>query len=1007
MATELFEGGLYRDPADGKVYVIQNGAFRHIPNSDVLWTHYAAKVPQMQDIDEAWKLQQLPHASWAPPGAETTNTNTNSNTSTTPNTPVPHLPPPGSPTSNAPALPNGVYREKGNEKIFAVSNGIKHHIPNPDTYMEVFGVQDWQEVEPGALGGMPENGFDQFIRNPPPPKTGFNYSAKFSTSKGGIKDGEWRTPGNGWGAAGGPGGNGTNGNDVTPEGLNNGGFMSPTVIQTDPTPAFLKPLQGMLAQRFMDQMRGGVPGQGGAQNFGSSQIFSQLYGGQNNNPVSSGSREMFSFSNPARAAAAPDFSNFDPGRGGGGGGHTTPMDGWLPGFAEWMKNNPVGLNPPTGGATDAGNNWVPADNNWNLTPQSGGGASDPFNLPTWNGAYSAGLTGGQLDAMQGFSNLTQGSPIAQTINQIMRGGGNTQDLARAFSTNNMAGSQTLRGIMGGDIWQPPKPELSDVSASRGVFGDVMRTGGATPTDLSSVEGRLRAMLSGSPSFSNMGASNAMLDSAVNRANQLTDFSPATNVQNRIANMNVPRSNLEGSNLQVSSAIDRANQLTDFSTSDEIFRSVAGRDLGTSNRDVSSDFFRKIFGGQDVSPGTTNLLNLLTGQLNNSFNAGSYDTSELFNRGEEVFRSDLAREQARIREELSNLGIGPGDSDRLDVLSRNAGDSLARFKLGQEDIKRQSFEDRENRRLAGISAGTGLSQLTELPAQRMMALLPYLMSQEGQAFQEQLAGQDLKLRAGGALADTATRKGAERLSAAELGIRGAGQTAANAVIPFQEAIQSGQLNLAGANSIADVLRSQGSERLAGAQAGISAAGQRAANDQVGFQEATTARQQEMQQVAELARILQIPFDQAMQLTGARMQAAGADAQLAQLPFEQRMQIVRDIDNPQAQRALAAATTQAGMDEAAMGRGMDAEQMMAKRLLDMFSMGESARGVADTDIERRMGEFGRTQGAGLAQILAFMQSQPGLETSIGPSPGSQIGSVIGNLPWAEIIKIVTGK
>jgi hypothetical protein len=59
--------------------------------------------------------------------------------------------------------------------------------------------------------------------------------------------------------------------------------------------------------------------------------------------------------------------------------------------------------------------------------------------------------------------------------------------------------------------------------------------------------------------------------------------------------------------------------------------------------------------------------------------------------------------------------------------------------------------------------------------------------------------------------------------------------------------------------------------------------------------------------------------------------------------------------------------------------------------LFSLENQARGIADTDIQRRLQELSRTQGGLLDQIIALLGGTPPQETEFGPSPLSQFGDL----------------
>lgn len=94
-------------------------------------------------------------------------------------------------------------------------------------------------------------------------------------------------------------------------------------------------------------------------------------------------------------------------------------------------------------------------------------------------------------------------------------------------------------------------------------------------------------------------------------------------------------------------------------------------------------------------------------FNLASSAPSFDNTDFFQNQEQVFSRDLDRHLARIREESSALGLGPGSSDREVRLADAAGDALSRFRVGQLDQGRQSFEAAENRRLGSLQFVPGL------------------------------------------------------------------------------------------------------------------------------------------------------------------------------------------------------------------------------------------------------------------------------------------------------------
>lgn len=272
--------------------------------------------------------------------------------------------------------------------------------------------------------------------------------------------------------------------------------------------------------------------------------------------------------------------------------------------------------------------------------------SDPFNLQTWSGPYSAGLTQRQLDAMSGFDQLVRENPLTNTMRQAM--GGDMQTLAGLMGVQG-EGRDVLRSFMSGGM-RPEAPELSD-----------------------------------------LGGANATLQNALSQLNMRSNYNPVM------------------------------SQLQSL-----------------------------------MAPGSSSLMGQMMPFLNTALNAPRFDTTEMFRQAEQAFGSDLERQQAQLREEMSGLGLAPGSSDRADVIGRNAADAMARFRAQQQEVARQGFESAEARRLQALGLGQGMTQLG--------------------------------LQGAGLMADVAGRGTAEAQRAAQIGSGIAGQQAAFAQLPFQERME---------------------------------------------------------------------------------------------------------------------------------------------------------------------------------------------------------------------------
>jgi len=234
------------------------------------------------------------------------------------------------------------------------------------------------------------------------------------------------------------------------------------------------------------------------------------------------------------------------------------------------------------------------------------------------------------------------------------------------------------------------------------------------------------------------------------------------------------------------------------------------------------------------PGGTAFLDALLPQFLQSYGtalqAPRFDLTDTFGAGERVFQRDLEDQLANVREEFSGLGLGPGSTDRENRLLQTAGDSTARFRLGQLGQARESFENAEGRRINALGVGPGAANVLDAPFNRQLQALPFLQNREQQA----------------------------------------------------------------TNNFFDV--------------------------------ANPAQQQMMQALSQLPGFSNLPFDQGQQT---------------------------------------------------------------------FLMNEMARITADTDLQRRLGEFQRTQGGLLDQIIGLLGGIPPQNTGFGPSPFSQIGSLVGGI------------
>lgn len=73
----------------------------------------------------------------------------------------------------------------------------------------------------------------------------------------------------------------------------------------------------------------------------------------------------------------------------------------------------------------------------------------------------------------------------------------------------------------------------------------------------------------------------------------------------------------------------------------------------------------------------------------------------------------------------------------------------------------------------------------------------------------------------------------------------------------------------------------------------------------------------------------------------------------------------------------------------------EQLPFDRAMQQYSLNEASRQVADVDAQRRAAEFARTQGSGIQDVLSVLSGVPRQNTTVGPSPLSQISQFAGPL------------
>ncbi len=269
-----------------------------------------------------------------------------------------------------------------------------------------------------------------------------------------------------------------------------------------------------------------------------------------------------------------------------------------------------------------------------------------------------------------------------------------------------------------------------------------------------------------------------------------------------------------------------------------------------------------------------LMQTLLPSLEKATAADRFDLSDTFKQGEAVFKSDLEQQMADIKAESSALGLGAGSSDRNRRLLETAGKETSRFRLGQQDIARESFEDAESRRIAAINAGGAVSGAVGRPAETLASIVPAALQEGGAGadfdLQKLLGGLDPSIRAA-------------------LGVGGLEQAGAASALPT--AFQAG---LSGDQMTTDKLLAMLNPSLEGGQ------------------------------------------------VGARFDLAG------------RGQQSRDLSS-------------------------------------LFGMGTTNRNFGESEIDRLMAEFGRTQTGGFDLLARLMAATPESTTAFGPSTVSQLANL----------------
>jgi hypothetical protein len=569
-----------------------------------------------------------------------------------------------------------------------------------------------------------------------------------------------------------------------------------------------------------------------------------------------------------------------------------------------------------------------------------------------------------------------------------------------------------------------------------------------------------------------------------------DFSTIDAAINAIR-QGVPTSDVSGIQRGISGLFGALPMLSGVDTGD--FRALAGAALGRpiprTGGGLSDLFLQSLYlGGGAQSPLTARLAQQGLGGLERALEAPSFDQTKMFESAREAFEGDLEEQLARIKEETSGLGLGPGSSDRAERLARTAARETARFETGLQQMAQQAFESAQQRRLGALGQVPGLAQVTETPLERMTRLVPTLIGKEQIPFQESFAlrGQELgfapQLLAAAELPTRLRLQGAQQqaqllpqalqaaqipfqqesflrgqnISAlpallqrgalpAELGLRGAAQQAQTAMqalqalqVPFQQEaalrgqdisaipamLQRGalpaQLGLQGAAQQAsllpmalDIARTPFTEQMAVRGQTLGQLPQLLARGMAPAQLALQGLNQQAGLLPLAADVSQIPFQQRFGRRGQdisllpqllraglgssqlALQGAGQQANMIPMiqdilsqPFRESLAEIQGATVP----LLQAENARRGIIGSLFPAAMRAFEQPFDLLERQFGLGERARQIVDADLLRQMGEFTRTENAGLNQIMAILSGVPLMNSQIGPSLLGQLGPLI---------------
>lgn len=389
-------------------------------------------------------------------------------------------------------------------------------------------------------------------------------------------------------------------------------------------------------------------------------------------------------------------------------------------------------------------------------------------------------------------------------------------------------------------------------------------------------------------------------------------------------------------------------------------------------------------GLATGPEQQRLIDTLLPSLEQATAANRFDLTDTFREGESLFRRDLDEQLADIKAESSSLGLGAGSSDRNKRLLETAGRELGRFRLGQEDLSRQSFESAESRRIAAINAGGAVSGAVSRPSETLASIVPAALEEgsRGAEFEQRglAAALPTLLESGRLPADFDLQKLIAGLPAqlqaelrsAEIGQRGLSSALPSAV--SAAGLGSNQQLQALLGSLPTSLQTELNP------AEIAQRGQAAALPgalQIGQAGADFDLQK-------LIAGLDPSIRAALGLGGLE-QAGAASA----LPTAFQAGIQGDQSLSDRLLAMLNPTLQGGQVGARFDLAQRGQQ--SQDLARLFGFGTTERGFGESEIERLIAEFGRTQTGGFDLLTRLLGATPGQTTAFGPSNVSQLGDL----------------